>query len=251
MSDILRQNSELRKDRIWNYSIPAWYVVLPDGKRFMTCPNAGPCAQFCYARAGAYRFSNVLASHTANLTRYLDDRREWIEALCAELTKRKFRPNGQARDLPIENDEWLADWASKGGAAVRIHDSGDFFDAQYVRDWLEIANRTPDVLFYAYTKEVEMFRAIPEVDTTPNFRYLFSTGGLQDHLIDPDKDRHADVFPSLEATLDAGYQSQDANDLLAVSLPTPKVGITANNIRHFNKKMNGRRFSELGKRILK
>lgn len=245
MSDILRQNSELRKDRIWNYSIPAWYVVLPDGKRFMTCPNAGACAQVCYARAGAYRFSNVLASHTANLTRYLDDRREWVEALVAELSKKKFRPNLQARELPIESDDWLSKWASVGGAAVRIHDAGDFFSEQYLRDWLEIANRTPDVLFYAYTKEVSMFRSVPEVNTTPNFRYLFSTGGLQDNLINESTDRHADVFPSLEAMLDAGYQSQDANDLLAIALPTVRVGITANNIKHFNKKINGRRFSEL------
>jgi hypothetical protein len=248
MTDILKQNSELRKDRIWNYSIPAWYVTLDDGQRFMTCPNAGPCAQFCYARSGTYRFSNVLASHTANLTRYLDDRREWIEAIVAELGKRKFRPNLVARDLPIESDGWLAEWAMIGGAAVRIHDSGDFFSEQYVRDWLEIANRTPDVLFYAYTKEVTMFRSIPEVDTTPNFRYLFSTGGLQDHLIDPDNDRHADVFPTPEAITEAGYVSQDENDLLAIALPTVRVGITANNIRHFNKKMNGRRFSELRQR---
>jgi hypothetical protein len=245
MSDLLRQNSELRKDRIWNYSIPAWYVTLPDGKRFMTCPNAGPCAQFCYARSGTYRFSNVLASHTASLTRYLDDRAEWMGALVEELQRKKFRPNGVARDLPIEGDDWLLAWAEQGGAAVRIHDSGDFFDEQYVRDWLEVASKVPDVLFYAYTKEVSLFRSIPEVDTTPNFRYLFSTGGLQDHLIDPDTDRHADVFPTPQAITDAGYQSQDENDLLAISLPTPRIGITANNIRHFNKKMNGRRFSEL------
>lgn len=245
MADILRQNSELRKDRIWNYSIPAWYVTLPDGQRFMTCPNAGPCAQVCYARANTFMFSNVLASHTANLTRYLTDRREWIEAIVKELTRRKFRPNGQPRDLPIGDDEWLRKWAYNGGAAVRIHDAGDFFNEQYLRDWLEIATRTPDVLFYAYTKEVSMFRSVPEVDATPNFRYLFSTGGLQDHLIDPDNDRHADVFPTAQSIDDAGYVSQDENDLLAITLPTTKVGITANNIPHFNKKMNGRRFSEL------
>lgn len=245
MADILRQNSELRKDRIWNYSIPAWYAILPSGERFMTCPKAGPCAQFCYARSGAYRFSNVLKAHTANLTRYLDNREEWIGAIIAELQRRKFRPNGEPRSLPIEDDDWLRAWADAGGAAVRIHDSGDFFSEQYLRDWLEIAQAVPDVLFYAYTKEIEMFRSVPEADQIANFRYLFSTGGQTDHLIDPERDRHADVFPSLEATLAAGYQSQDENDLLAVALPTPKIGITANNIRHFNKRMNGRRFSEL------
>jgi len=98
---------------------------------------------------------------------------------------------------------------------------------------------------------VTMFRSIPEIESTANFRYLFSTGGREDDLIDNDTDRHADVFPSLEAITAAGYESQDANDLLAIALPTVRVGITANNIRHFNKKMNGRRFSELRPRSQK
>ena len=245
MTDILRQNSELRKHRIWNYTIPAWYVTLEDGKRFMTCPNAGPCAQFCYARNGTYRFSNVLAAHTRNLQMYLDDREAWKQALIQELSRSKFRPNGNPRDLGQIEDKWLSRWALHGGAAVRIHDSGDFFSQTYLHDWLEIARSIPDVLFYAYTKEVAMFRETPAVDEVTNFRYLFSTGGLQDHLIDQDSDRHADVFPTLQAMEQAGYESQDENDLLAIALPTVRVGITANNIRHFNKKMNGRRFSEL------
>jgi hypothetical protein len=245
MSDLLRQNSELRKDRIWNYSIPAWHVTLPNGKRFMTCPNAGACAQVCYARANTFMFAPVLKSHTDNLMRYLTDRREWIEAIVKELKRPKFRPNGVDRNLPIQNDEWLERWSKSGGAAVRIHDAGDFFSEQYLRDWLQIADRTQDVLFYAYTKEIKMFRSTPQVDETINFRFLFSTGGLQDDLINVDTDRHADVFASREAMQRANYFSQDDNDLLAIALPTTKVGITANNIPHFNKKINGRRFSEL------
>lgn len=245
MGDLLRQNSELRRDRIWNFSIPAWFAMLPDGSRFMTCPNAGPCAQVCYARNGTYRFPNVLAAHTRNLMLYLDSPNEWRTIMLAELQRKKFRPTGVPRDLPHSDDTWLVQWAHSGGAAVRIHDAGDFFSQQYLVDWLAIAEQTPDVLFYAYTKEVAMFRATPQVDSTPNFRYLFSTGGLQDHLIDTTHDRHADVFPTLEAMQANNYQSQDASDLLAVALPTPRIGITANNIPHFVKRMRGRRFSEL------
>lgn len=248
MTDLLRQNSELRPHRIWNYSIPAWYVTLPDGSRFMTCPHAGPCAQFCYARAGAYRFSNVLEAHTRNLLEYLDDPEAWKDRLVEELGRKKFRQTGHPRDLPVEGDHWLEAWARYGGAAVRIHDSGDFFSEPYLRDWLEVARRVPDVLFYAYTKEISLFRSVPEVDEVSNFRYLFSTGGLEDALIDADRDRHADVFPSLESMIEAGYESQDESDLLSISLGTTRVGITANNIRHFNRKLDGRRFSELRKR---
>lgn len=34
----------------------------------------------------------------------------------------------------------------------RIHVSGDFFHADYVAKWIEIAARRPDVTFYAYTR---------------------------------------------------------------------------------------------------
>ena len=248
-SSMLRQNSELKPHRIWNFSIPAWFVDMPDGTRFKTCPNAGACAQVCYARNGTYRFPGVLAAHTRNLQRYLDDRQQFIDDMITELRTRKFRPSGVPRtDLPVDNDEWMAQWAQGGGAAVRMHDAGDFFSRQYLDDWMTIAEWVPDVLFYAYTKEVSMTKArLAERGLPDNVRILFSTGGLEDHLIDPDVDRHADVFPDLEHIEDAGYQSQDASDLLAVTLPTTRIGIPANNIPQFNRKMNGRRFSELGR----
>ena len=87
-----------------------------------------------------------------------------------------------------------------------------------------------------------MFKAIEQFPN--NFRFLFSTGGLQDEQI-TDDDRHADVFPNDETLDEAGYANQEENDLLAVLLPTNRIGIVANNIPSFNKKMAGRRFSEL------
>jgi len=243
MADLLRANAELRKDRIWNWTLPAWYVRLDDGSLFKTCPNAGGCTRFCYARNGTYLFSNVKAAHKRNLDLVRDDPQAWRDAMIAELSRSKFRPTGTPRVFPVSIDDSLFEWAEAGGAAVRVHDSGDFFSREYLDLWLEIARAVPDVLFYAYTKEVAMFKGVD--DFPSNFRYLFSYGGLQDDLIDADVDRHADVFPTMEAMTDAGYESQDANDLLCVLLPTTRVGITANNIKHFNKKMNGRRFSDL------
>ena len=70
-------------------------------------------------------------------------------------------------------------------------------------------------------------------------------GGKEDYLINKDTDRHAEVFPDDAAILDAGYSNQDASDLLAITLPSNKIGIPANNIKHFNKKMAGRTFGEL------
>jgi hypothetical protein len=241
---MLRQNSELRPHRIWNWTLPAWHVTREDGTRFMTCPNAGICAQYCYARNGTYLFRNVLAAHTANLDRVLNNPEQWQSDMIEELKKKKYRPTGQPRlDLVgMSNNVWLVDWVLKGGSAIRIHDSGDFFADWYLDLWIGIAQVHPDVMFYAYTKEIELCKSRQYPD---NFHLIYSTGGLQDHLIDPENDRHADVFPSTDAMEQAGYLSQDVSDLYAILLPTTKVGITANNIRHFNKKLAGRRFSEV------
>ena len=80
-------------------------------------------------------------------------------------------------------------------------------------------------------------------EAPPNFRVVFSFGGTEDHLIDRDRDRHADVFPD-DATLQAaGYFNQEANDLLAVTAPTTRIGIVANNIPVAVRRFAGRPMS--------
>lgn len=243
---LLTQNSELKPHRIHNFAIPAWFIRL-DGKVFKTCPNAGACAQVCYARNGTYLFSNVLAAHTKNLLLTLEKPVLFRALINEELKKKKFAPSFKTRQMPenaiLSDDLWLQNWIKIGGSAIRIHDSGDFYSVPYLYLWFAIAADNPEILFYAYTKEVAMLKE--HGSKAPiNFRWLYSTGGLQDDLI-TDDDRRADVFPNEKAILEAGYESQDASDLLAVLLKTNFVGIPANNIKHFNKKMAGKRFSEL------
>jgi hypothetical protein len=243
---LLTQNSELKPHRIYNFAIPAWFIRL-DGKVFKTCPNAGACAQVCYARNGTYLFSNVLAAHTKNLRLTLDEPNLFRALINKELSHKRFKPTFKPRQMPegieLTDDNWLQTWIRNGGAAVRIHDSGDFYSEPYLYLWFAIAADNPQILFYAYTKEVAMLKQHGK-KAPVNFRWLYSTGGLQDDLI-TDDDRRADVFPDEQAISDAGYTSQDATDLLAILLKTNFVGIPANNIKHFNKKMAGRRFSEL------
>jgi len=213
-------NRELAKDGIFTWSLPALNARLSDGSNFVTCPNAGICANLCYARSGTYRFSNVLKAHVAKLEMVLGDLEGWKAQLTQELQAKRYR----------------------GGKSVRIHDAGDFFSMDYLIAWLDIARATPDVFFYAYTKEVAMVKSV----TLPeNFVIIFSMGGKQDHLIDREVDRHADVFPTLEALVKAGYTNQEENDLLAATLPTPKIGIVSNNIKHFQKRQGDETFASL------
>ncbi|WP_399554083.1 GP88 family protein [Streptomyces anulatus] len=221
---LLTQNSDLRRQGIWNWSIPAWAGTLPDGRTYNTCPSAGSCAPLCYARAGSYRFSNVLAAHQRNLMMVLDDLPGWEAQMTAELQHKRYQ------------DRW-----------VRCHDAGDFFSAEYTRAWLRVMRASPGVRFYAYTKSVSIFREVVEPDPPPNFKWVYSLGGREDHLIDLTVERHVDIFPDEESLAEAGYTSRGKEGCLISVLGPQKIGIAANNIPHLKKKQAGQRFSSLQK----
>ena len=237
-----RGNRELAKDGIFTWSIPALSAQTSQGF-IATCPNAGPCAALCYARSGTYNFRNVKAAHRRNLERFLADPIEWTERMAQELKHRRYRPTGSPNQnwlWPIRED--FTAWRDQGWRSVRIHDAGDFFNNVYLQAWIAVANKTPDVLFYAYTKEVKLCKA---ASLPANFVIIYSMGGKQDHLLDLSVDRHADVFPTLKAMERAGYTDQADCDLLAPLLPTNRIGIVRNNIRHLVVRQGNQSFSQL------
>lgn len=242
---LLRQNSELRGDRIWNWTIPAATTTLPDGRHINCCPMADGCVLLCYARTGTYRFSNVVAAHQQNLMRVLDDLDGWEKDMIEELRGPRFRPSRSSRRLPFPLDPWARSWAHAGGAAVRIHDAGDFFSDAYTEAWLRIASATRDVLFYCYTKEVSRFRRLVEPVAPVNLRWIYSLGGKEDHLLDLKTERHADVFPTAEALDASGYTDQSASDLIAVLAPAVRIGIPANNHQHIRRRMGEQTFGTI------
>ena len=220
---LTKGNRELAKDGVFTWSIPALSARARIGdvqKLVVTCPQAGICAKLCYARSGTYRFSNVQKAHVAKLEMVLNDLPGWEKRLTEELRARRYR----------------------GGKYVRIHDSGDFFSRDYLEAWARIAQATPDVTFYAYTKEVSLTKL---VELPSNFVMIFSMGGKEDHLVDKDRDRHADVFPNLESLEEAGYTDQTESDILAATMPSHRVGIVVNNIPHLKKAQGVNTFSAL------
>lgn len=218
---LTKGNAELAKNGIFTWSLPALNARLTNGRNFVTCPNAGICANLCYARVNSYAFSNVVTAHTRKLELVLNDLEAWRNLLIEELQAKRYR----------------------NGKSVRIHDSGDFFSVEYFDAWVKIASATPDVFFYAYTKEVAMTKAYGQLPE--NFVVIFSMGGKQDYLVDKNVDRHADVFPTVEALNDAGYIDQEENDLFAATMPSNKVGIVVNNIPHLRKRQGVATFASL------
>lgn len=65
---------------------------------------------------------------------------------------------------------------------VRVHVSGDFFNENYFKAWMNVAAWNSNVIFYAYTKALPIWvkyrSQIPS-----NLRIVASYGGTHDHLI--------------------------------------------------------------------
>jgi hypothetical protein len=218
---LLTQNSQLRAEGIFNWPLPAFAGRLDDGRTYNTCPEAGACAALCYARVGAYRFKTVLAAHQRNLKMILDTPQEWAQQMTAELQHKRYH-----------------------GKWVRLHDSGDFSSEDYLIAWLDIMRKTPQVRFYCCTKAVGRFRRLVEPDPPGNFLWCYSLGGKEDHLLDPEAERHAEVFPGTGELKAAGYSDQTESDLLAVLGPK-RVGIPANRIPHLLKRQGSETFGSL------
>ena len=221
VKSLFTQNSDLKRTGIWAWTLPAHIVHLTNGTRFNTCPNAGICAALCYAKAGRWNFSNVKAAHIAKLELALN-LPEFVRQMSDELMKNKY-----------------------AGAYIRIHDGGDFFSREYAIAWLNLAESFPDTNFYAYTKEVALFKALTAEGLVPsNFTLIYSFGGRQDHLINRATDRHSEVFPTLEALEAAGYVDIEADDKLAATHPNHRIGLVVNNIPHLKRKQGDLTFGD-------
>ena len=107
---------------------------------------------------------------------------------------------------------------------VRIHDSGDFYNHKYIRDWFEIINQFPSITFYAYTKSKKLFDSVAGL-VPSNLILIYSLGSKNDNLIDLNKDRHAKIFNSqIDHLKSEGYINASDNDLLAIT-ENKKVGL--------------------------
>jgi len=196
--NLLTQNSKIKKTgkyfgvKLFNWTLPAYKSK--SGK--VICPMAGDCVKFCYARKGAYIWSNVNKAHEERYEFSKTD--EFVEAMIKEIKRKK------------------ADY-------IRVHDSGDYYSPKYMAKWFQIATALPNVRFYSYTNMVDMVQRsyIPD-----NFDFIFSDSGKQSHLIDPRVHRHTKIF-SVGSDM-SGYVNASEYDLYATKWFSPdnhKIGL--------------------------
>ncbi len=198
--NLLTQNSKIKKTskhfgvKLMNFGIPAYKSA--SGK--LTCPMADECVKFCYAKKGAYIWSNV---QPAFEKRYeLSKTDKFIESMNDEIRRKK--PD-----------------------FVRVHDSGDYYSRAYLNKWIQIAKDNPDVKFYSYTNMVKLTK---EVQLPDNYDIIYSDSGKQKHLINAEQDRHTRIFSSTSDLTDSGYVDSSEYDLQATKWYSPdnhKVGL--------------------------
>lgn len=197
--NLLTQNSKLKRTskklgvRVFNFGIPAYKSA--SGK--LTCPMADACVKFCYAKKGAYIWSNVKPAFEKRYQLSKTD--EFVDAMNIEIRNKK------------------PDY-------VRVHDSGDYYSPKYLKKWIQIAKNNPKVKFYSYTNMVDMMLKASLPD---NYDIIFSDSGKQKHLINEKKHRHTKIFNNVDDLINNNYVNASKIDLYATKWWTSnnKIGL--------------------------
>lgn len=158
----------VKGSELWGFSLPAGW----------TCPYADKCLSKADPDTGkltdgpACEYRCFAASMEAMYPSLRDMVWRNLQALRAVGVNDRFA----MRDLILESMPAKA-------KVVRVHVSGDFFNAAYLHAWIMVAQARPGVIFYAYTKSLKTL--LPFVSDLPaNLRITYSYGGKCDGLID-------------------------------------------------------------------
>jgi hypothetical protein len=216
--ELASQNSKLKESsknsdlyELYNIGIPAY----KSQSGIITCPNAKHCISGCYARNGAYLFSNVAKKYEERLNIvqsifFMDTISRDIDKILARIEKKT--PNKRL--------------------LLRINDSGDLFDEHYRRSFIQLANKYTDIHVYAYTKMVRWAKSMSYFDILPqNATLILSYGGTEDHLIDPKRDRHAKVF-EYETDIPSHYANASHDDTVAIG-NNPNIGLAFHHRKNY------------------
>lgn len=159
----------------------------------LTCPQAGECESWCYAKTGRYLFPSVKNKMKKNYE--LSQRDDFGFIVDQELQRLQ-------RKQPDKK------------IYIRWNDAGDIYDASYFSKLVSIAWRNMNVNFYSYTKSVKLVKdAIAGgLMIPPNYHITFSFGGKQDDLIQPE-DRQAKVFGTAEEAEECWHDASH-NDMV-------------------------------------
>lgn len=164
---LLDTNAKMKKSAkegeiLYDLTLPALSGIVVDEDtgdfvEITTCPGAGECQLFCYARKGGYVMFPASSMSAAQALNFLvNDPEGYMGLVDKEVSAIKAKASKHNINL-----------------VVRWHDAGDFFSKEYLDLAFDVARKHPDVKFYAYTK---MGDVATTSDKPDNFIINFSSG---------------------------------------------------------------------------
>jgi len=192
---LIKGNSKLG-EQIYHFSLPAHEA----------CPGeTTACASVCYAKNGFYNMNNVKQSLRNSMTR--SRQADFAEKMIEAIGRRKID-------------------------VLRIHVSGDFYNAEYVRKWVAIVTRYPNVKFYAYTRSwriAEILEALRELAMLTNIELWWSADKVTDEL--------GEIPPVVDRVRVAYMQMADDEPVPAYTNLVFRVNYKQTVIRHIDRKV--------------
>jgi hypothetical protein len=149
---IENEKSGAKAVKALQYTLPAFKSKIGE----KVCSGAGACAAYCYAAAGTYQYP--LGTFKSEFSLMFSLSNEFVPVMRAHLLN------------------LIKSMKNKYFIMFRIHDSGDFYSANYLKKWIKIAKIFPNIYFYGYTKQVDL---LPKI-LPPNFKFTQSFGGRND-----------------------------------------------------------------------
>ncbi len=145
----------------------------------------GPHTEFrCFAASSEVQYTKVYEARQHNL----------------KLVRQHLAEGNLAGEL----NNSLQNNLTKSITKVRIHESGDFFSAEYLMAWLLVAYANPAIKFYCYSKNLPLF---VDIMLPHNFYFTASYGGKYDHMIDEGLfPRYAKVFMTEADAIAEGFK---------------------------------------------
>ena len=116
-------NSKLGND-IFSFSLPITG----------TCKPSKWCSANCYAKKPLFQFQQALYKRNFNISKFSYN---FVDLMIREINKRKINK-------------------------VRIHVSGDFYNARYIDSWASIIWYLSEVQFKVFTKRIDLLKPITE-----------------------------------------------------------------------------------------
>tara|TARA_R110001592_G_C13073893_1_gene742048 strand:+ start:84 stop:1055 length:972 start_codon:yes stop_codon:yes gene_type:complete len=194
----------------WPYfSLPAGYTcpfatvcksfAAKAGQKFSdgTSIKQGKEAEFrCYAARAQAQYPSANKSAFKNFDLLRDTNKEGGEVAMTQLIIKSFKHAGL-----------------EGTKVFRIHESGDFFSANYMKAWFEVAKTFPTTRFYAYTTSLEYW--VSNRGSVPsNMKMIASMDKNNTEIIMSNNLRYSVVVYSAEQAGELGLKI-DVDDSLA------------------------------------